>query len=68
MGRDPYVPRQVIDSGRYRPTGRVRVADYPDPYPYRARRIVTVESFDDTDSSPDVTPTTSMDLADGTVD
>ena len=31
MGRDPYVPREVIESGRYRPTGRVRVVGYPDP-------------------------------------
>ncbi len=42
MGRDPYVPREVIDSGRYRPAGRVRVVDYPDPYPIRANKIVTV--------------------------
>jgi hypothetical protein len=45
MGRDPYVPRDVIESGRYRPTGRVRVADYIDPYPDRTRKIVTVEDF-----------------------
>ena len=31
MGRDPYVPSEVIESGRYRPTGRVRVVGYPDP-------------------------------------
>ena len=42
MGRDPYVPREVIDHGRYRPTGRVRVVDYPDPYPIRANKVVTV--------------------------
>jgi hypothetical protein len=42
MGRDPYVPREVIDSGRYRPAGRVRVVDYPDPYPIRANKVVTV--------------------------
>jgi hypothetical protein len=42
MGRDPYVPREVIDSGRYRPTGRIRVVDYPDPYPVRANKVVTV--------------------------
>ena len=45
MGRDPYVPRQVIDNGRYQPTGRVRVVDYPDPYPIRATKIVTVEDL-----------------------
>ena len=45
MGRDPYVPREVIESGRYRPTGRVRVVDYPDPYPDRTRKTVAVESF-----------------------
>jgi hypothetical protein len=42
MGRDPYVPREVIDSGRYRPAGRVRVVDYLDPYPIRTNKVVTV--------------------------
>ena len=46
MGRDPYVPREVIESGRFGPTGRVRVVDYPDPYPTRATKIVTVEELD----------------------
>jgi hypothetical protein len=46
MGNDPYVPRQVIDSGRYRPTGRVRIVDYPDPYPIRATKVVTVQDLD----------------------
>ena len=45
MGLDPYVPREVIDSGRYRPSGRVRVVDYPDPYPLRATKIVKVEEM-----------------------
>jgi|GEM_PF-1055932 len=45
MGLDPYVPRLVIDSGRYIPTGRVRVVDYPDPYPDRTRKVVTVADF-----------------------
>lgn len=27
MGRDPYIPRHIIVSGRYRPTGRVWVVD-----------------------------------------
>jgi hypothetical protein len=44
MGNDPYVPREVIDNGRYRPIGRVRVVDYPDPYPIRITRIITVEN------------------------
>ncbi len=44
MGNDPYVPREVIDNGRYRPSGRVRVVDYPDPYPIRITRIITVEN------------------------
>jgi hypothetical protein len=47
MGSDPYVPREAIDSGRYRPTGRVRVVDYPDPYPLRVTKIVTVEDRGD---------------------
>ena len=42
MGRHPYVPREVIVNGRYRPTGLVRVVDYPDPYPERATKIVTI--------------------------
>ena len=43
MGFDPYVPRDVIDAGRYRPTGRVRVVEYVDPYPIRStKRVRTV--------------------------
>jgi hypothetical protein len=45
MGRDPYVPRLVISAGRFRPTGRVRVVDYPDPYPVRTTKIITVEEL-----------------------
>jgi hypothetical protein len=45
MGQHPYVPRAVIDSGRYRPTGLVRVVDFPDPYPIRSTCIVTVEDM-----------------------
>ena len=51
MGRDPYVPRDVIKSGRYRPAGRVRVVDYPDPYPNRASKVVTVVDQDTVGSS-----------------
>jgi hypothetical protein len=43
MGLHPYVPRQVIIDGRYRPDGDVRVVDYPDPYPNRSTKIVTLE-------------------------
>jgi hypothetical protein len=45
MGQHPYVPRLVIDDDRYRPTGFIRVVDYPDPYPNRATKIVVVENF-----------------------
>jgi hypothetical protein len=45
MGLDPYVPRIVIDGGRYLPSGRIRVVDYPDPYPNRSTKIVTVEEM-----------------------
>ena len=45
MGRDPYVPRHVIAKGRFRPVGRVRLVDYPDPYPNRATKVVTVEEL-----------------------
>ncbi len=45
MGLHPYVPRQAIVSGRYRPSGLVRVVDYPDPYPNRDTKIVTLEDL-----------------------
>jgi hypothetical protein len=45
MGLDPYVPRDVITSGRYQPVGRVRVAEYPDTYPDRTNKVITVEDF-----------------------
>jgi hypothetical protein len=47
MGHHPYVPRLVIDDDRYRPTGIVRVVDYPDPYPNRSNKIVTVVDLGD---------------------
>jgi ABC-type multidrug transport system fused ATPase/permease subunit len=46
MDRDPYVPRIVIEKGRYLPVGRVRVVDYPDPYPDRSRKVITLEEHD----------------------
>jgi hypothetical protein len=46
MGLHPYVPRLVINDDRYRPTGLIRVVDYPDPYPNRTSKIVTVEDLD----------------------
>ncbi len=46
IGLDPYVPREVIDAGRYRPVGTVRVVDYPDPYPMRTTKQVTVMDLD----------------------
>jgi hypothetical protein len=45
MGLDPYVPREVIESGRYHPTGWVRVVEYPDPYPIRSSKIVKLEEL-----------------------
>ena len=42
MGREPYVPREVIEGGRFVPTGLVRVVDYPDPYPIRNTKVVEV--------------------------
>ncbi len=50
MGTDPYVPRHVIEEGRYRPTGRIRVVDYPDPYPERNTKIVTIMDLGGLDS------------------
>ena len=49
MGIEPYVPRYVIEHGRYRPTGRIRMVDYPDPYPERSTKIVTVIDLDHPD-------------------
>lgn len=46
MGLEPYVPREVIDSGRYRPTGQIRVVEYLDPYPDRSNKRVTVMVLD----------------------
>ncbi len=48
MGQDPYVPRLVIDNGRFLPIGRVRVVDYPDPYPDRTHKVVSLEEHDGT--------------------
>jgi hypothetical protein len=45
MGRNPYVPREVIEVGRFQPTGTVRVVEYPDPYPIRNTKIVKVEEL-----------------------
>jgi hypothetical protein len=49
MGRDPYVPREVIRSGRFLPHGQVRVVDYPDPYPKRSTKVVATEVIGDAD-------------------
>ncbi|HEY5385164.1 MAG TPA: hypothetical protein VIJ56_07995 [Acidimicrobiales bacterium] len=62
MGLHPYVPRQVIIDGRYRPTGVVRVVDYPDPYPNRSTKIVTLE-----DLSPGAPGDVAMDVEAGRV-
>lgn len=48
MGFDPYVPRLVIDNGRFFPVGRIRVVDYPDAYPDRSNKVVTLEEHDGT--------------------
>ena len=59
MGLHPYVPRLVINDDRYRPTGLIRVVDYPDPYPHRTSKIVTVENLDGQrphDAEPAATP------------
>jgi hypothetical protein len=62
MGLHPYVPRQVITGGRYRPSGLVRVVDYPDPYPNRSTKIVTLE-----DLSPVAAPKSTVDVEAGRV-
>jgi hypothetical protein len=53
MGRHPYIPRFVVEHGRFTPTGTVRLVDYPDPYPDRSRKVVTIEHFADEGSDPD---------------
>ena len=45
MGSDPYVPPEVITNGRFRPTGKVRVVDYADPYPIRTTKTINVEDL-----------------------
>ncbi len=62
MGLHPYVPRHVIIEGRYRPSGLVRVVDYPDPYPIRSTKIVTLE-----DLSPGAPADVAMDVEAGRV-
>ena len=46
MDRDPYVPLEVIERGRYRPSGRVRIVEYLDPYPSRSNKVVTIRDLD----------------------
>ena len=55
MGQHPYVPKEVIDSGRYCPTGFVRVVDFPDPYPNRSTSVVTVEYFGEGEFQTEIT-------------
>lgn len=45
LGMLPYVPRRVIDAGRFVPRGRVRVVDYISPYPDMAEKVVTETDF-----------------------
>ena len=41
LGLAPYIPRAVIEAGRYRPTGVVRIVDYHADYPDRSAKTVT---------------------------
>lgn len=41
----PYVPRTVIDAGRFVPTGRVRVVDYTSTAPDGSGKVVTETDF-----------------------
>jgi hypothetical protein len=54
IGMDPYVPKEVIDSGRYRPTGRIRVVEYQGPYPNRKSKAIRVEELGVDHGAPDV--------------
>jgi hypothetical protein len=51
MGHDPYVPNEVIVSGRFRPTGRGRLVEYPDPYPVRSTKVVRLVELNGRSSS-----------------
>jgi len=63
MGRDPYVPRHVIESGRFVPSGQVRLVDYPDPYPVRSSKVVSVSDLGGATGRPTVTHDTPPDPA-----
>jgi hypothetical protein len=56
MGLDPYVPRHVIDQGRFRPVGQARVVTYLDPYPNRSRRVISLEVRDESGAVIKTTP------------
>ncbi|MFM7616078.1 MAG: hypothetical protein ACKO72_01260 [Actinomycetes bacterium] len=45
LGLLPYVPRHVIDAGRFTPTGRVRVVDYTSAHPDLSGKVVTEVDF-----------------------
>lgn len=45
LGMLPYVPRRVIDAGRFVPNGRVRVVDYISPYPDMSEKVITETDF-----------------------
>jgi hypothetical protein len=45
LGLLPYVPRHVIDAGRFVPSGRVRVVDYVRPYPDMTDKVITEIDF-----------------------
>lgn len=41
IGKPPYYPRPLLEQNRARPTGLIRVADYPKPYPEVEGKVVT---------------------------
>ncbi|MCP4304338.1 MAG: hypothetical protein GY788_05560 [bacterium] len=41
----PYYPAPAIGAGRCRPSGRVRVASYPEPYPDMSGKVINVVDF-----------------------
>lgn len=47
LGLPPYIPRNVIGSGRFIPRGTVRVVDYLSPYPDMSDKMVVVEVLGD---------------------
>jgi hypothetical protein len=45
LGLLPYYPRVVVTERRAKVNGRVRLADYPNPYPDISGKVVSIEEI-----------------------